>query len=113
MDTRAVYGHGLSDAGAHAARSTCFSSLNTPSTGSLANNSDDVRWSFDLRYNPIGQPTGRDLFPGFVARSRANPESVLRDPATWEKLWRDTRDRLAQEEHTPFNRWSADAAVCA
>ena len=81
--------------------------------GSLANNSDDVRWSFDLRYNPIGQPTGRDLFPGFVARSRANPESVLRDPATWEKLWRDTRDRLAQEAHTPFNRWNAAAAVCA
>jgi hypothetical protein len=72
-----------------------------------------VRWSFDLRYNPIGQPTGRDLFPGFVARSRANPESVLRDPVAWEKLWRDTRDRLAQEAHTPFNRWSADAAVCA
>ncbi len=23
------------------------------------------------------------------------------------------RDRLAQEEHTPFNRWSADAEVCA
>ena len=81
--------------------------------GSLSNHSDDVRWSFDLRYNPVGQTTGRDIFPGFVARSRANPESVLRDPAAWEKLWRDTRDQLAQEAHTPFNRWSADAAVCA
>lgn len=81
--------------------------------GSLSNESDDMRWSFDLRYNPIGQSTGRDLFPGFVARSKTDPASVLRDPLAWEKLWRDTRDRLAQEEHTPFNRWSADAEVCA
>jgi len=81
--------------------------------GSLANESDDLRWSFDLRYNPIGQSSGRDLFPGFVARSKADPASVLRDPVAWEKLWRDTRDRLAREEHAPFNRWSADAAVCA
>ena len=54
--------------------------------GSLANNSDDVHWSFDLRCNPIGPPTGRDLFPGFVAQSRANPESVLRDQVAWENL---------------------------
>ena len=81
--------------------------------GSLANESDDLRWSFDLRYNPIGQSSGRDLFPGFVARSKADPASVLRDPVAWEKLWRDTRDRLAREEHAPFNRWSADATVCA
>ena len=81
--------------------------------GSLANESDDLRWSFDLRYNPIGQSSGRDLFPGFVARSKADPASVRRDPVAWENLWRDTRDRLAREEHAPFNRWSADAAVCA
>ena len=40
---------------------------------SLSNQSDSIRWSFDLRYNPAGQPTGRPMFPGFVARSRANP----------------------------------------
>ena len=47
---------------------------------SLPNVSEEVRWSFDLRYNPTGEPTGRHLFPGFVARSRANPETELRDP---------------------------------
>ncbi len=48
--------------------------------GSLPNTSDEVRWSFDRRCNPIGQPTGREAFPGFVARSRANPDSELHDP---------------------------------
>ena len=63
---------------------------------SLSNHSQDVRWSFDLRYNPIGQPTGRGHFPGFVARSRQNPASELRDPAEWARLWHECRDRLAR-----------------
>jgi phytanoyl-CoA hydroxylase len=74
---------------------------------------DQVRISFDLRYQPVGQPTGRPAFPGFVARSIARPEQVLNDPAAWAKLWLDTRERLARAEDTAFNRWSADAAVCA
>ena len=41
---------------------------------SLSNVSDGIRWSFDLRYQPIGQPTGRPAFPGFVARSRTQPD---------------------------------------
>ena len=80
---------------------------------SLANKSDEIRWSFDLRYNPIGQPTGRGAFPGFVARSKAHPETELRDPVSWETRWRETRDRLAREEDRPFNRWSAEHPVCA
>ena len=60
---------------------------------SHANNSDAVRWSLDLRYNPIGQPTGRGAFPGFVARSRRQPETELRDPAEWAQLWYDARYR--------------------
>ncbi len=81
---------------------------------SLSNVSDEVRWSFDLRYQPIGKPTGRPAFPGFVARSRANPDSELRDPAGWERLWRDTRDRMARkQEKGPFNRWHVEDAVCA
>lgn len=80
---------------------------------SLPNKSEEIRWSFDLRYNPIGQPTGRGHFPGFVARSRQNPESELRDPAEWARLWHDCRRRLANEGAGPFNRWSADSPVCA
>lgn len=80
---------------------------------SHANHSDDVRFSFDLRYNPISQPTGRGYFPGFVARSRQDPASELRDPHVWQQLWLDARHQLATEGAGPFNRWSADSPVCA
>ncbi len=80
---------------------------------SHANHSDNIRWSFDLRYNPIGQPTGRSSFPGFIARSRANPETELRDPAEWARLWHAARHTLATEGMGPFNRWNADSPVCA
>ena len=82
--------------------------------GSLDNVTEDqVRLSFDLRYQPIGQPTGRPAFPGFVARSAAHPETELHDPAGWRKLWLDTRERLVQAEETRFTRWNAESAVCA
>jgi phytanoyl-CoA hydroxylase len=82
---------------------------------SLDNETEDqVRISFDLRYQPVGQPTGRPAFPGFVARSKAKPASVLRDPAAWARSWHDARARLArQERDATFNRWRADAPVCA
>jgi hypothetical protein len=80
---------------------------------SVPNRSENIRWSFDLRYNPIGLPTGRPAFPGFVARSRRDPSSELRDPAMWTELWHSTRSRLADLEPKPFNRWSAESPVCA
>jgi phytanoyl-CoA hydroxylase len=80
---------------------------------SLPNRSDEIRWSFDPRYNPIGQPTGRPAFPGFVARSRRDPESELRDAEAWADLWRRARARLAEQETPTFNRWRADSPVCA
>lgn len=54
---------------------------------STPNYSDSVRWSIDLRYQPVGTPTGRPFHPAFVARSRAHPESVLSDHAEWSRLW--------------------------
>ena len=85
--------------------------------GSLDNLSDDIRWSFDLRYQPIGQPTGRSVFPGFVARSTAHPEQVVTDPEEWADLWWQARDRIANGE-VPMHlnaRWDANALqpVCA
>ena len=52
---------------------------------SLRNTSDEVRISFDLRFNPIGQPTGREAFPGFVARSQERPETELHDAGSLER----------------------------
>ena len=81
--------------------------------GSLANTSGQIRWSFDLRYSPTGQPTGRSEFPGFVARSRSNPETELRDPDAWHDMWRDARDRLAVVDDPTYNRWTESNPACA
>ena len=80
---------------------------------SLANLSDGFRWSFDLRYNVTGQPTGRDHFPSFVARSRSAPETELRDWRVWRDMWFAARDRLAPAPHVPIHRWASDAPHCA
>ena len=82
--------------------------------GSLPNISNKVRWSFDLRYNPIGQETGRKAFPGFVARSRANPESELCDAKQWASSWEEAQRKIvAENKETFFNRWDENAEVCA
>ena len=81
---------------------------------SLSNVSDEIRWSFDLRYNPIGQDTGRGIFPGFVARSQQDPESELRDPQEWADLWYQTRAHMIETSYNArFNRWDPNAPVCA
>jgi ectoine hydroxylase-related dioxygenase (phytanoyl-CoA dioxygenase family) len=80
---------------------------------SLPNRSDGIRWSFDLRFNVTGQPTGRAHFPEFVARSRAHPDAELKDWREWRAMWEATRARLAQTPHIDIHRWSADAPACA
>jgi phytanoyl-CoA hydroxylase len=84
--------------------------------GSLSNTSDGIRWSFDLRYQPVGQPTGRPLYPSFVARSRQDPGRELHDWRTWATMWTDTRSRVAADPDAfagPANRWDGSQAVCA
>lgn len=81
--------------------------------GSLPNKSDRIRWSFDLRYNPIGQSSGRTAFPGFNAKSLSNPESVLQNPAIWDSMWKTARQTLAAKEDPNYNRWSSDNPACA
>ena len=80
---------------------------------SLPNRSNDIRWSFDLRYNPTGQATGRPWFPGFVARSKADPESVLSDPDEWATLWERAGEVLAKSPTPAYNRWRAGDPLCA
>lgn len=81
--------------------------------GSRANVSQSFRWSFDLRYQKTGQPTGREQFPEFVVRSAADPGSVLTDWRAWEAMWNDARHTLARSEITRFHRWDPNAEVCA
>ena len=79
---------------------------------SYPNVSDRIRWSFDIRYQPTGQPTGRPMFPGFVARSRENPGAELRDHAVWADLWRRARAELAKTSSPKFTRWNTALPVC-
>ncbi len=86
--------------------------------GSYPNISDEVRWSFDLRYNPSDQPTGRIAFPGFIARSRRDPSSELRDPEQWNRLWLETRATMATinqngQTDVPFRRTDIAHSLCA
>jgi hypothetical protein len=81
---------------------------------SLRNTSDGVRWSFDLRYQPIGQPTGRPWFPSFVVRSREHPEREIHDWRAWAGLWRAARTHLAAHpEDMKPRRWTGTEPVCA
>jgi hypothetical protein len=77
------------------------------------NVSDRIRWSFDLRYQPIGEPTGRPWFPGFVARSRSHPSSELHDWRDWSAMWLEARDKLSRSETPRFRRWTGDHPLCA
>jgi phytanoyl-CoA hydroxylase len=82
---------------------------------SLPNVSENVRWSMDLRYNPTGQATGRPEFPGFVARSRVDPDSELHDADAWRELWMDTRARMSGRPDLvgAFSRWKEGGIGCA
>lgn len=80
---------------------------------SLQNTSDRIRWSLDLRYNPIGQPTGRPWLPGFIARSRSHPEIELRDHRKWTQLWLEARARLATDIISGTGRWRVGDPRCA
>lgn len=80
---------------------------------SLPNLSDGFRWSFDLRYNVTGQPTGRSHFPHFIARSEANPATMLTDWRQWRHMWEDARRILSDTPHIPIHRWQGNAPYCA
>jgi len=75
----------------------------------LPNRSDQFRWSVDIRYHPVGQDSGRSAFPGFVARSRENPESELHDPGQWNGLWRKARQRIIDGKYIGpiFKDWES------
>ena len=53
---------------------------------SIANVSDHIRWSIDIRYCNPAQPTGRSNVPGFIAQSLKQPEAVTTEYAQWKDL---------------------------
>ncbi len=85
--------------------------------GAGPNQSNRIRWSFDLRFQPPGYNTGRDCFPGFLARSAAEPDKVLTSSAAWTALWNDARTEIASGTRNAVfnNRWQRfrDNPLCA
>ncbi|MCK0166282.1 phytanoyl-CoA dioxygenase family protein [Jannaschia sp. S6380] len=74
----------------------------------LANRTDGFRWSFDLRYQATGQPTGRSHFPDFKLRPGPPPD--------WRKvreMWHAARLACADGPHVPIHRWTSDSPHCA
>ena len=71
---------------------------------STPNNADTVRWSMDLRYQKTGTPTGRPFYPDFVARSRSNPASELRDYDEWCRQWIESLAAV-QGQGIKSHRW--------
>ncbi len=56
---------------------------------SVPNESDQCRWSLDLRYQTTGQHTGRTAHPDFVVRSASGASDVMDDVQEWRRLWVD------------------------
>ncbi|MBI2192377.1 MAG: phytanoyl-CoA dioxygenase family protein [Planctomycetes bacterium] len=67
------------------------------------NVSDQVRWSFDLRYHDVYQPTGRPFYPAFLFRSRQRPAALETDYGAWCRRWEFA---LEASKGAKFYRWS-------
>lgn len=90
--------------------SVLFMHPRTPHS-SLPNLTDaEVRISFDLRYQPSEEPTGRPYFPAFCLR---HPSGRSTSWAEWSQGWLDARARLADKELGPFDRWKTGDPGCA
>ena len=80
--------------------------------GAGANRSADIRWSFDLRYQPEGTPTGRECFPSFPLS--AGGENGAR---AYRRRWLKARDDIVSgRTRVAFNsRWKSrlNEPLCA
>lgn len=66
---------------------------------SIPNVSNQVRWSVDSRYQDAAKPTGYQPEAGFLARSKNQPNDVVKTPEDFKRI---------REEHQPGpgpNRW--------
>jgi ectoine hydroxylase-related dioxygenase (phytanoyl-CoA dioxygenase family) len=81
---------------------------------SLHNLSSGVRWSFDLRYQPVGQATGRDWLPATVVRSREDSQQEVRDWRRWAHQWWEARATIAANPSVQKpRRWTGTETECA
>ena len=76
----------------------------------LPNRSDGVRWSFDLRFSPIGMPTGRSWAPSFEVRRSSQDRELTYEE--WRRDWLNARATISSTSPTSF-RWPDDDPRCA
>ena len=82
--------------------------------GAMPNLGNSVRMSLDLRFQHPNAPSGRSYLPGFIARSRSNPSSELRDHREWRRRWIEAHQRLvANPPETTGLRWDINHPLCA
>ena len=99
---------------------TSSASTSRPSTGPIPTSATRSAGALTCATIPLTSPTGRIAFPGFVARSRRDPDSELRDPAEWHRLWLEARAKMATinqdgQIDVPFRREQMEMAhpLCA
>ena len=83
--------------------------------GAGANTSDGVRWSFDLRYQKTGMPTGRECFPSLVINGGGDDDKAASEQ--YRQNWLKARDDIIGGKVSAiFNdRWNKyrGAQLCA
>ena len=77
-----------------------FHKLTPHSSG--PNQTDESRWSLDLRYQKTGTPSGRSCYPDFIARSRSDPSSELKDWSEWKAMWTEAPERRPKKRPRAF-----------
>ena len=84
--------------------------------GAGENTSSAIRWSFDLRYQPAGTPSGRECFPSFLVASESRPQDCV-SSAEYCRRWLSVRDDIISGKTAAvFNeRWNKyqGADLCA
>ena len=85
-----------------------------PRLPSTTRQSDEIRISMDLRFQPPGQPSGRPDFPPSSPAVPGGPDDVLHGRERVAAALGQIRNGASQGAELPaFNRWDADSPACA
>ena len=79
---------------------------------SLENKSDQLRWSYDLRYQSAHQPAGQGIRQPWLARSKSNPHSVFKTFEEWSNYWSAIKQREYDNGLTGWTRFSLNDPLC-
>ena len=69
-----------------------FCYTDAPSTVPEKTNQDGIRWSFDLRYQPVSHVSGRDCFPLFTLSGET--DAIVKNAENYRQSWHAARDNI-------------------